>query len=64
MDDVARRLKEISDAFRGVIASGRIRAETYDAEDRGKEQEAWRKRREEMMQRQDGKSAPSAGDGT
>lgn len=63
MDDVARRLQEISDAFRGVIASGRIRAETYDTEDRDNEREAWRKRREEMTQRQDGKGVPSADDG-
>ena len=54
VDDVARRLKEISDALRGVIVSGRLRVDTYDADDRDMQRRAWEEQRVRMTRREGG----------
>lgn len=52
IDDVARRLKEISDAFQGVIQSGRLRADTFNGDDRDRERRDWEERRARMTRSQ------------
>lgn len=52
IDDVARRLKDISDALRGVIGSRRLRVETYDADDRERERRSWEEQRARMTRGQ------------
>ena len=48
IDDVARRLKEMTDALRSVIGSRRLRVETYDADDREAERRRWDEQRASM----------------
>lgn len=52
IDDVARRLKEISDAFRSIIGSGRLRADAYDEGDRDRERRAREEQRARVTRRQ------------
>lgn len=52
IDDVARRLKEISDTLRGVIGSRRLRVDTYDADDR--ERRSWEEQRARRTSNQTG----------
>lgn len=54
IDDVARRLKEISDSLRSFTGSRRLHVETYDSEDR----EGERRALEEHRQRRRKKSNP------
>lgn len=51
LDDVARRLKEISDTLQGLAGSKRIKVEIYDSGDREKEAAALEKQRDEWRRR-------------
>lgn len=48
IDDVARRLKDLTDALRSIIGSRRLRVETYDADDREAERRRWDEQRASM----------------
>lgn len=50
IDDVARRLKDISDTLKGFTGFQRIRVETYDASDRQAERQAREEERKQFTQ--------------
>ncbi|HET9640219.1 MAG TPA: hypothetical protein VFP12_13530 [Allosphingosinicella sp.] len=57
IDDVARRLKEISDAMRGFAGHSRLKVETYDSEDRELEQRQRDEQRERFRKRHEGEGS-------
>jgi hypothetical protein len=58
IDDVARRLKDISETLKAFTGFKRLKVETYDDHDRNEE----RQRREEQQERLTQKKSPRGGD--
>ncbi len=60
MDDVARRLKEISDTLKAFTGINRLKVETYDTRDREEERRIRDAQRETFMRRQNPPDNPES----
>lgn len=63
IDDVARRLKDISDTLETFTRYKGLRVETYDADDRREERKEQEERRERLRQQQSSEIGTTVGNG-